>query len=129
MRVLKKIVLGEKGFLRAILALSATVLSSYHTVVSEGHTGVSYEPDGPEDVRDHHGFEDVQLEVSVGSAYRHGNVVAHHLSRHHRNGLALGRVRLGKKCKLFFVLEVCAVKIRDTFFQKAQVTTACFLDK
>ena len=45
-----KTFLGEKGFLRAILALSATILSTYHTVVSEGHTRVSYEPDGPEDV-------------------------------------------------------------------------------
>ena len=47
---IEKIVIGEKGFLGAILALSATALSTYHTVVSEGHTGVSYEPDGPEDV-------------------------------------------------------------------------------
>merc|ERR1712203_183429 len=58
-------------------------LNAYHTVVSEGNTGVSQEADGAEDVGDHHRLEHIELKVAVGTTNGDSHMVAHHLSSHH----------------------------------------------
>ncbi len=47
-----------------------------------------------QEVGDHDGLEDVELEVAVGTSNGNSNVVAHHLRAHHRQGLALRGVHL-----------------------------------
>jgi len=45
-----------------------------------------------EDVADDQRLEHIQLEVAIGAANSHGNVVAHHLCAHHGDRLALSGV-------------------------------------
>ena len=68
--------------------------STYHTVICEGDARVPQQSNGPQNVCNHHGLEDVELEVAVRAADGDGHVVAHDLGRHHRDGLALRRVHL-----------------------------------
>ena len=54
-------------------------------------------PDRSKDIGNHHGFEDVELKVSVGAADRDRHVVPHDLGRDHGDGLALGGVNLKRR--------------------------------
>lgn len=67
---------------------------SLHAVGGERSATVSEKPHGSQDVRDHHRFEDVQFEMPVRAADGDGHVVAHHLSRDHRDRFALSRIHL-----------------------------------
>ena len=57
-------------------------------------SGASMTPIRSTQVLYHHGFEDVQLKVSVAASDGDGHVVPHHLGCHHGHGLALGGVHL-----------------------------------
>ena len=53
-----------------------------------------YIPDGPEDVGNHHRFENIQLKMAVGATNCDCDVIAHDLSCNHGDGFTLGGVHL-----------------------------------
>ena len=54
--------------------------------------GVGEEARAVQQVADHDGLEDVELEVALGAGEGGGGLVAKDLGAHHGQGLALGRV-------------------------------------
>lgn len=65
-------------------------------VINKGVACSSDEIRRSEDVGDHDGLVDVELEVAVHTASGDSHVVAHNLRADHRNGLDLGRVNLAR---------------------------------
>ena len=84
---------------REARSLKSLLEFTYDAFISEGDRSISDEPDGPEDVRDNQGLEDVELEVAVGAANGDSDVIAHHLSGDHRDGFALSWVDFAWTCK------------------------------
>lgn len=55
----------HEGLVHESFDLVGVGLDADHAVLGEGHTCVTEESDGVEDVVHHHGLEDVELEVAI----------------------------------------------------------------
>lgn len=69
-------------------------LEAVNQVLTEAVHTVGQNADAVEQVGDHEGLEDVQLELAVHASNGGSNVVTHHLGADHGQGLALGGVDL-----------------------------------
>ena len=81
---------------QVLVHLLAVRRDARDAAVIERLDGVGEQTCGLEEVVDHDGHEDVQLEVALRSCNANRGVVAHDLHGNHRDGLALGRVDLAR---------------------------------
>src|SRR5690606_24105869 len=65
-------------------------------MVGEGYAGIADQTRTLKEIRCHHGLKYIQFVMSVGSADRDGNIVAHYLSGYRSERLALRAVILSR---------------------------------
>lgn len=84
----------HEGLVHDFVDVVAVGLDAHDTVAGKCAGAIGNQFDRPKDVRDDERLEDVQLEMSAGSADGDCNVIAHDLSADHRHRLALSWVDL-----------------------------------
>ena len=82
--------------MEVLVHLLAVCRDPCDAAVVERLEGVREEARGLEEVKDHDGHEDVQLEIALRGGKANGGIVAHDLYGDHRDGLALRRVDLAR---------------------------------
>jgi hypothetical protein len=71
-------------------------LQAFKAVQAKAVAGPGEQRDALQQIVGNQGFEDIELEIALAGGHLHGGVVAHHLQRHHRGGLALGGIHLAR---------------------------------
>src|SRR5690606_9176067 len=69
-------------------------LDALGAMIGEGYAGIADQTRTLKEIRCHHRLKHIQFVMSVGSADRDGNIVAHYLSGYHGERLALRWVNL-----------------------------------
>ena len=86
----------HEGILDVVIDLLAVGLDAVNAVLNETVASVGEELDGMEIIENHHGLENVELEISLRAGEADGGVIAHDLHGDHGEGFGLRGIHLAR---------------------------------